>query len=296
MFSYYYQTKREKRKTHWRIPKRTIGKRIKYWNSSNGNQLTRTLSDGSTEYFEYDFKGRIIKQTSFEGVVTTYQYDSYDRLSTKTFTQNGIVEVWTYTYDIFGRVSEIDQNGRITKTTYNSQGQTVLIETPEGKISYTYDKYGNQVTVQTDNDNPIYYTYDRYGRLATVSSDNKTTYYEYDIFGNLSKTKLPNGVTTIYQYDNMNRLIKLSNFADKNNNDIFDNGEGISEFSYILDNLGRKDYVFEKFWTEYGEQENEIDWEYDEAGRLIYEKFDHYNDEFDQTSEWLYDLVGNRLK
>jgi RHS repeat-associated protein len=91
-------------------------------------------------------------------------------------------------------------------------------------------------------------------------------------------------------------LIKLSNFADKNNNDIFDNGEGISEFSYLLDNLGRKDYAFEKFWTEYGERENEIDWEYDEAGRLIYEKFDHYNDEFDQTSEWLYDLVGNRLK
>jgi RHS repeat-associated protein len=63
-----------------------------------------------------------------------------------------------------------------------------------------------------------------------------------------------------------------------------------------LDNLGRKDYAFEKFWTEYGEQKNEIDWEYDEAGRLIYEKFDHYNDEFDQTSDWIYDLVGNRLK
>jgi RHS repeat-associated protein len=64
----------------------------------------------------------------------------------------------------------------------------------------------------------------------------------------------------------------------------------------LLDDLGRKDYAFEKFWTEYGEQENEIDWEYDNAGRLIYEKFDHYNDEFDQTSEWIYDLVGNRLK
>jgi YD repeat-containing protein len=94
----------------------------------------------------------------------------------------------------------------------------------------------------------------------------------------------------------MNRLIKLLNFVDKNDNDIFDNGEGIFEFSYLLDNLGRKDYASEKFWTKYGEQNNEIDWEYDEAGRLVYEKFDHYNDEFDQTSEWIYDLVGNRLK
>jgi RHS repeat-associated protein len=402
MSTYQLLTKREKRKTHWRIPKRTIGKRIKYWDNikdnrisndirtteykydmfgniietilldgttikvgyndkgqkisetnqlgqtryfeyddngqlikvtlpevngqspvyeytydaqgnqltikdpngnvtkftydDNGNQLTQTLPDGSTEYFEYDFKGRLVKQTSFEGVVTTYKYDSYNRLESKTFTQNGTQEVWTYTYDAFGRVSEIDQNGRVTKTTYDSQGRTIRIEMPEGSISYTYDKYGNPATVQTDNDPPTYYTYDRYGRLATVSHDNKTTYYEYDVFGNLSKTKLPNEVTTIYQYDNMNRLIKLSNFVDKNNNDTFDNGEGISEFSYTLDNLGRKDYAFEKFWTEYGEQENEIDWEYDDIGRLIYEKFDHYDDDFDQTSEWLYDLVGNRLK
>jgi RHS repeat-associated protein len=223
-------------------------------------------------------------------------YDDYNRLESKTFVQNGISETLTYTYDVLGRVSEINQNGRITKTTYNSQGQTILIETPEGTITYTYDKYGNQATVQADNDPPTYYTYDRYGHLATVSSDNKTTYYEYDIWGNLAKTKLPNDVITTYQYDNMNRLVKLSNFVDKNDNGIFDNGEGISEFSYLLDNFGRKDYAFEKFWTEYGEQENEIDWEYDDAGRLIYEKFDHYDDEFDQTSEWIYDLVGNRLK
>jgi RHS repeat-associated protein len=265
----------------------------------NGNQSARTLPDGnSTETFEYDDKGRLIKETSFEGVITTYQYDDYDRLESKTFlNKDGITETRGYTYDDkSGRVSEIKQDGRITKTTYDSQGRTVLIETPEGTISYEYDNFGRQISVKTDNDPPTYYTYDRYGRLATVSSDNETTRYEYDAFGNLAKTSLPNGIVTTYQYDNMNRLIRLQNFADRNNNGVMDTGEGVSEFSYLLDNLGRKDYAVEKFWTEYGEQQNEIDWEYDEAGRLIYEKFDHYNDDFDQTSEWLYDLVGNRLK
>jgi RHS repeat-associated protein len=33
---------------------------------------------------------------------------------------------------------------------------------------------------------------------------------------------------------------------------------------------------------------------YDTAGRLIREVFDHYDDALDQTSEWIYDLVGNR--
>ncbi|MDR2438848.1 MAG: hypothetical protein LBE12_05705, partial [Planctomycetaceae bacterium] len=229
MSTYQFLTKRDKQKTHWRIPKKSIDQRTKYWNNNNDNQLTRTLPDGSTEYFEYDFKGRIIKQTSFEGVVTTYKYDYYDRLESKTFTQNEVTETWIYTYDSFGRVSEIDQNGRVTKTTYDTQGRTILIEMPEGTIAYTYDKYGNQATVQTDNDPPTYYTYDRYGRLATVSHDNKTTYYEYDIGGNLAKEKLPNGVITTYEYDNMNRLIKLTNFADKNNNGIIDSGELVSK-------------------------------------------------------------------
>jgi RHS repeat-associated protein len=262
----------------------------------DGNQLTRTLPDGSTEYFEYDFKGRLIKQTSFENVVTTYQYDDFDRLSSKTFTANGITETWIYTYDQFGRVNEIDQAGRIVKTTYDAQGRTILIETPEGKIAYSYDMFGRQTSVQTDDDLPVVYTYDNLGRLSSVTSDGKTTIYEYDAFGNLARTQLPNGVITTYEYDNMNRLIKETNFVDKNNNGILDNGEGVSQFSYELDKQGRKLSAKEKFWIEFGQQENNIDWIYDDAGRLIYEKFDHYDDAFDQTSEWIYDLVGNRLR
>jgi RHS repeat-associated protein len=99
----------------------------------------------------------------------------------------------------------------------------------------------------------------------------------------------------------MNRLIKETNFVDKNNNQIFDAGEGVSQFEYALDAQGRKLSAIEKFWADLGndgvieELFNNITWKYDNAGRLIYEEFDHYDDEYDQTSEWLYDLVGNRL-
>ncbi len=41
---------------------------------------------------------------------------------------------------------------------------------------------------------------------------------------------------------------------------------------------------------------NRIDWTYDNTGRLVEEIFDHYNDDFDQTSSWVYDVVGNRLQ
>jgi RHS repeat-associated protein len=267
----------------------------------NGNQLTRTLPDNdSTESFEYDSRGRVVRETSFEGVVTTYQYDKYDRLESKTFTQNGVSEVWKYKYDEYGRVSEINQNDvRITKTTYDAQGRTILIETPEGTVSYEYDEFGNQKSVKTDNDTPVNYTYDNFGRLKTVKYDNQTTTYEYDTFGNLSKTITDTGherLVVAYQYDNMNRLIKLTNFVDANENGVLDSGDDrISQFDYDLDDLGRKEKATEVFGND-DSKTNIVDWTYDNAGRLVRETFDHYNDALDQAQEWEYDLVGNRTK
>jgi YD repeat-containing protein len=168
----------------------------------NGNQLTRTLPDGnSTETFEYDSKGRLLKETSFEGVITTYQYDNYDRLESKTFTQNGKSETWTYVYDEFGRGKEVHQGDRITYTKYNEQGQVEYIETPEGRVSYTYDKFGRQTSVQTDNDTPTEYSYDNFGRLKTVKSDGQTRTFEYDDNGQLVKVTLPDSAAYIYEYD-----------------------------------------------------------------------------------------------
>jgi RHS repeat-associated protein len=268
----------------------------------NGNQLTRILPDGSKESFEYNEKGQLEKETSFEGVVTVYQYDKYDRLESKTFTQNGASELWKYKYDEYGRVSEINQNDvRITKTTYDAQGRIASIETPEGMISYTYDEFGNQKSVKTDNDTPVNYTYDNFGRLKTVSSGSQTTSYEYDAFGNLAKettTEIKNNETltlvAVYQYDVMNRLKKLTNFKDANENGVLDAGDDrISQFDYDLDDLGRKEKAIEAFGND-DTQTNIINWTYDNAGRLIRETFNHYDDSLDQAQEWEYDSVGNR--
>ncbi len=292
-----------------------------------GNQITRTLplgfgADGIqdtaddailpegdfTEKSYYDDSGRLWMQVSFEGVITTFTYDARGRLYQKLFwqdltgyAQNSPLQIWTYTYDAQGRVTKIDQNGRITETTYDALGRTTSIKTPEGKISYQYDKYGRQIRVSSDKGDDVSYTYDIFGRLSTVTdaTTGSVTTYEYDLVGTLSRTTTDTGqvlLVTQYQYDNMNRLIKLLNFVDANNDGIWNNGEErISQFDYLLDNLGRKVRAEERFGND-NSQKNTIDWEYDNAGRLIQEIFDHYDDNFDQTSEWIYDLVGNRLQ
>ncbi|MDR0611015.1 MAG: hypothetical protein LBG58_12955, partial [Planctomycetaceae bacterium] len=119
-----------------------------------------------------------------------------------------------------------------------------------------------------------------------------------DLVGNLAKTTTETGQANLvatYEYDNMNRLTKLTNFVDKNNNGSIDTDELVSKFGYTLDSQGRKVHADETFNVSGAEKTSKIDWTYDNAGRLIREVFDHYDDTLDQTQEWEYDLVGNRL-
>lgn len=280
-----------------------------------------------TERFEYDVFGRTILHVSFEGIVTKYIYDDYGRLTEKiyfadadAYNNDKSKETCIYEYDYLNRIVKVVQdrdmidNDIVTITSYNEECLISSVSTKQGTqnasvIYYEYDMFGRQVKITLDSGETTYYTYDRYGRLAsvserddTISSSTNVTRYQYDAYGNLIETIMSNGVTTSYEYDKMNRLTRLSNFIDVNSNGILDDGEGISRFTYTLDDLGRKTQAIEEFWADYNGDdvvdylENKIEWEYDEIDRLIAEIFDHFSDENDQSSQWEYDAVGNRLK
>jgi YD repeat-containing protein len=281
-----------------------------------GTEDDNILPEGDfTEHFTYDYPSkRVKKHISFEGVVVEFTYNGQGQVESKIYytdydqlLKNTPSQTWTYEYDSHGRVTKINQNGRITETTYDSQGCTTSIKTPEGTVYYEYDKYGKQIRVSSNKGDNISYTYDLFGRLETVTNNlnGDVTKYEYSLIDNLARTIAKTSATTLittYEYDNMNRLIKETNFVDKNNNQKFDNGEGISQFTYELDKQGRKIIAVENFWTDIDNDgtndllANYVNWKYDDAGRLIKEVFDHYDDNFNQTSDWIYDLVGNCLK
>jgi YD repeat-containing protein len=256
-----------------------------------GNQLSRTLplgygDDGVqgtaddilatgnfTEYFKYDGNGQLILHTSFEGIVTEFRYNNLGQLIEKRFYENETVynngagteyQLWTYQYDTEGRLTQINQDGCVTITEYDSLGNIKSIQSPEGTVYYEYDKLGRQTRVYTDAEEDIRYEYDILGRLATVIdvTKNETTTYEYDLVGNLYKIIYSNGSVAIHEYDNMNRLVKLSNFVDANNNNLMDDGEGVSQFTYTLDDLGRKIRALEQFWADFGNDYEEKNQQY----------------------------------
>ena len=212
---------------------------------------------------EYDSLGRMTSQLSFGGDLTTIAYawnagiatsglgtfggwtrtttfangrtsieseDIFDRTTGKT-DMGG--HVWTYTYDIAGRLVQSGTGGLYTTNTYLNTGQVgssiVGDPNPQANTSwsrtvavYTYDKLGQRLTEQTSEESGVYtpgyweYEYDPYGgyypsywveeSYYTTSATLQNATATYDALGRL-KTFVEAGTTytpaanIAYEYD-----------------------------------------------------------------------------------------------
>lgn len=159
----------------------------------DGQQLTRTLPEGQTEYTYYDERGRVDYHVSFEGVVSQYAYDDtafgqgrvseqrfYPSLTAFDDGEGDAAEVWLYRYDVFGRQVAVTQEVTVGPTTttatynteYDSQGRVVRLTSPQGTLSYEYDTLGRKTRTYTgDSVSPVddwRYRYDALGRLSQI--------------------------------------------------------------------------------------------------------------------------------
>ena len=86
--------------------------------------------------------------------------------------------------------------------------------TPQGTLSYTYDKTGNVASVLSSNANGtnVAYAWDANNRLLNVT-DNRTTgvtSYTYDATNQMASMLYPNGVTHGFGFDNRDRTTSLN--------------------------------------------------------------------------------------
>ena len=137
--------------------------------------------------------------------------------------------------------------------------------------------------------------FDATGQIVTGNAL-PTTDYDYDLAGNLDHVKLPNGDVEDYDYGHLNRLEKLTT-TNVGNFELF-------EQTYTLKSNGQRDYVIEKRFD--GVSTNpfsttEVDWAYDDLGRLVKESRDEGTtvpdgvvNHHDYTDDFTYDLAGNR--
>ena len=189
-----------------------------------GNQDNPSAVNNNTAHttsYEYDYMGRMIKETQPIGTVIDYSYDRAGNLLNKkvngetalSYTYNyqnqpltvtpasgGAV---TYTYNGFGLVTGISNGGSALSYSYDSMLRPVTETYGDKALSYTYDNNGNVTSVKTTVGGTekanVSYTYDAADRLTSVSDGQQYENYTYNNAGLLSAVTTPQTVTA-YAY------------------------------------------------------------------------------------------------
>ncbi len=197
------------------------------------------VNGGNTKYV-YDDRNRIVEKVDAEGGNYHYQYTDTGRIS-RTESPKGIA---TEQYDEHGRVvTQTDENGTKTETTYNEWGQPLTVHLTssggeEQTWSNTYDDKGNLIQTTDPMNHHKSYTYNELGLLLTETDERgSTTAHTYDAFGQLKSMKDPFGKQILYEYGEDGRLQAATNKDGGRQTFQYDTGGRITS---VTDALGNK--------------------------------------------------------
>jgi len=169
--------------------------------------LSGTALGNITDTWSYNEFGEPISyRAAYSGTeffVLGYAYDKFGRIIQKTETISGVVSVYSYGYDLAGRLAEVRENGSTAATyTYDVNGNRLSYTDPNGTVIGTYDdqdrllQYGNTTYVYTSN-----------GELLEKTENGEKTTFTYDVLGNLIRVAKPDGTIIEYLVDGQNRRI-----------------------------------------------------------------------------------------
>jgi RHS repeat-associated protein len=209
-----------------------LGQKIIFGIDANGNSISATYADGTSNQRGYDAQGNPIRFVDRNGKVTL---NTYDKLGFLKGTQLSDGSQIAYMYDSHGNLASVtDAQGTITMY-YDTADRLINITYPKGRsLSYSYDGGGRLRQIMDQSGFTINYNYDQPGRLSSVTDAKGAliTSYTYDAAGRITRIDKGNGTYTTFDYDNNARLEHLVNFAPGNTVN--------SRFDYTYDDLGRR--------------------------------------------------------
>jgi RHS repeat-associated protein len=174
--------------------------------SSNG-RITGTTLGSISDSYSYDANGLFATYgAQYEGstlYAESVQRDLDGRITQKTETVQGTTHVWSYTYDVNGRLTSASVDGGAANVYgYDADDNRTSFTNSSGMVSATYDAQDRLLTYGTTS-----YTYTANGDLTTKTTAAGTATYAYDVFGNLLSVALPGNTTVGYIVDGENRRV-----------------------------------------------------------------------------------------
>ncbi|HEY5741118.1 MAG TPA: hypothetical protein VIS99_01145 [Terrimicrobiaceae bacterium] len=207
------------------------GTATRYVYDELNRRIAQTDGNGGKVEFSYDAAGHLVSQVNALGDRLTWKYDDSGKLIERA---NG-EQVFTYTYDSNGRVSQLDYgSGQTIEYTYDKEGRMSSAATPNTRFEYLYDKLGRIEAVRAihgTEEQLLRYRYNSVGNrdgliLATLippvapaggkAGANaryevlQQTEYTYDTSGRLSSIVSDGEPVVSYKYDAAGRAIAKS--------------------------------------------------------------------------------------
>ncbi|HUT94718.1 MAG TPA: RHS repeat-associated core domain-containing protein [Thermoguttaceae bacterium] len=255
------------------------GNGIAYGYDADGNPLSITYEDGTSESFTYDAAGNVLSWTNRRGETVAYTYSAAGQLTSKDYPDTpGLVD-FEYTYDDAGNLTSATGPEGTTAMSYDPDADWLTrIDYPGGRwFEFEYDAYGRR-TQRTDQDgNIVDYIYDAVGRLdwMTDGTDTLIVDYDYDDASWLARKTLGNGVYTSYEYDDAGQLLHLVTHAPDDTI--------LSRLDYTYDPSGRR--------TSMTTLDGTYAYGYDPLSQLTSVSYPDGH-----VVAYVYDAVGNRIK
>ena len=174
--------------------------------STNGLMMSSTSQTGVTTTFAYDAFQREVSQTDGRGNTTRTVYDSLGRVSS---TIDALGYATAYGYDALGRqISVTDPLTNTVYTAYDSEGRVVAQRGATYPVDYSYDEFGDKISMTTYRDinaagDVTRWLRDEATGLVTnkVYADGKGPKYTYTPDGKLATRTWARGIVTTYSYD-----------------------------------------------------------------------------------------------
>ena len=163
-----------------------------------GLPTTSTL-DQITDTSAFSTYGELSTDTARYGSTDLYDVsftrDLAGRITSKTETIGGVTDTYDYTYDLAGRLTDVEKNGVLIEE-YAYDANSNRLSATYG-VNVTAGTYDDQDRLLTYGDRS--YTYTANGELATLTQNGNTVGYTYDVFGNLTTsawTAAPSSTTS----------------------------------------------------------------------------------------------------
>ena len=160
------------------------------------------VTDGNERKYDYEYasdSSRRLKKLTTDNYTEEYETDGLER-TTKVKKSFGNCEF----SERYGYYKNGDHaTTRINTITYGKNGVS------DGKVTYTYDKFGNIISVNENGKQRSKYAFDAIGRLVSEKDidNNKEICYNYDSQGNIEAKWLPDGTVKRYCYQEDSDLL-----------------------------------------------------------------------------------------